>query len=72
MKIHGDANSGNCQDRQLTGRLRLVGHGVTMADIALLAYSHVAHEGGFDLASRPNLRAWIARGENQLNLALAA
>jgi glutathione S-transferase len=59
-------------DRQLAGRPWLVGDGMTIADIALLAYSRVAHEGGFDLAPRPNLRAWIARGENQLNLALAA
>jgi glutathione S-transferase len=59
-------------DRQLTDRAWLVGDGMTVADIALLAYSRVAHEGGFDLASRPNLRAWIGRGETQLNLTMAA
>lgn len=59
-------------DRQLAGRAWLVGDDMTVADIALLAYSRVAHEGGFDLATRPNLRAWIGRSETQLNLALAA
>ena len=59
-------------DRQLAVREWLAGEGMTIADIALLAYSRVAHEGGFDLASRPNLRAWIGRGETQLNLTMAA
>jgi glutathione S-transferase len=59
-------------DRQLADRAWLVGEGMTIADIALLAYSRVAHEGGFVLASRPNLRAWIGRGETQLNLKMAA
>jgi glutathione S-transferase len=59
-------------DRQLTDRAWLVGEGMTIADIALLAYSRVAHEGGFDLGARPNLRAWIGRGETQLNLTMAA
>jgi glutathione S-transferase len=38
----------------------LVGDSLTIADIALLAYTRVAPEGGFDLATRPNVRAWIA------------
>jgi len=33
----------------------------TIADIALYAYTHVAHEGGLDLAHYPHLRAWLAR-----------
>ena len=32
-----------------------------IADIALYAYTHVAHEGGHDLAPYPSLRAWLAR-----------
>ena len=32
-----------------------------IADIALYAYTHVAHEGGFDLARYPNVRAWLER-----------
>jgi glutathione S-transferase len=33
----------------------------TIADVALYAYTHVAHEGGFDLSSRPAVRAWLDR-----------
>ncbi len=33
----------------------------TIADIALYAYSHVAHEGGIDLAPYPGVRDWLAR-----------
>jgi len=39
----------------------LVGSGPTLADIALYAYTHVAHEGGFDLAPYPEVRAWLDR-----------
>jgi glutathione S-transferase len=38
-----------------------VGDGMTLADIALYAYTHVAPEGGFDLGSYPAIRAWIDR-----------
>ena len=37
----------------------------TIADIALYAYTHVAHEGGFDLAPYPAVNAWLARVRNQ-------
>jgi glutathione S-transferase len=33
----------------------------TIADIALYAYTHVAEEGGHDLAPFANVRAWLAR-----------
>lgn len=46
----------------------LVGETPTIADIALLAYTRLAHEGGFDLSSRPGVRAWIARCEDALGL----
>ena len=36
-----------------------------IADIALYAYSHVAEEGGFDLADYPALRHWLTRVEAQ-------
>ena len=41
---------------------------MTIADVALLAYTRVAHEGGFDLASRPAVRAWVSRAEAALGL----
>lgn len=37
----------------------------SLADIALYAYTHVAHEGGFDLAPYPAIRAWCERVEKQ-------
>jgi glutathione S-transferase len=39
----------------------IVGPSLTLADIALYAYTHVAHEGGFDLAGYPAIGAWLAR-----------
>lgn len=44
----------------------LVGDTLTLSDIALVAYTRVAHEGGFDLSYRPAVRAWIARVEQTL------
>jgi glutathione S-transferase len=41
----------------------------SLADIALYAYTHVAHEGGFDLAPYPTIRAWCERVERQPNWA---
>ncbi len=38
-----------------------VGGRYSVADIALYAYTHVAHEGGFDLTGYPAVRAWIGR-----------
>jgi glutathione S-transferase len=37
----------------------------SIADIALYAYTHKAHEGGFSLVKYPNIREWLARVENQ-------
>ena len=33
----------------------------SIGDIALYAYTHVAHQGGFDLSGYPRIRAWIDR-----------
>ena len=38
-----------------------VGARLTIADIALYAYTHVADEGGFDLAIYPAVSAWLAQ-----------
>jgi len=37
----------------------------SIADIALFAYTHVAHEGGFPLDDFPNVRKWIERVKAQ-------
>jgi glutathione S-transferase len=39
----------------------VVGMQISLADIALYAYTHVAGEGGFDLAGYPAIRGWLDR-----------
>ena len=39
----------------------LAGDGMTVADIALYAYTHCADEGGFSLDGYPGIRAWLDR-----------
>lgn len=43
----------------------LVGNALTTADIALYAYTHVADEGGFDLADYGAIQRWLARVESE-------
>jgi glutathione S-transferase len=43
----------------------LVGSHLSVADISLYAYTHVAHEGGFELSGYPGIQAWLARIESQ-------
>ncbi|MBU1384941.1 MAG: glutathione S-transferase family protein [Alphaproteobacteria bacterium] len=50
-------------DEALAGADWLVGDGPTLADLALVAYTRVAHEGDFDLAAYPAVRRWIGRVE---------
>jgi len=46
-------------EQHLDGRAWFVSDGMTIADIALYAYTHVADEGGFDLEPYPSIRAWL-------------
>src|SRR3989338_6330792 len=48
-------------EQQLQRTPYLVGEQYSIADIALYAYTHVAHEGGFELDAYPAIRAWLAR-----------
>ena len=52
----------------LEGRAWLVGAAMTLADIALVAYTRMAADGGFDLEGRPHVRRWIAAVETTLGL----
>jgi glutathione S-transferase len=52
-------------ERQLARTPFLVDGAYTIADIALYAYTHVAHEGGYSLERHPAVRAWLARIEQQ-------
>jgi glutathione S-transferase len=48
-------------EKALTSRDWLVGKALSVADIALYAYTHVADEGGYDLAAFPAVSAWLKR-----------
>jgi glutathione S-transferase len=49
-----------------------VGATLSLADIALVAYTRWADQGGFDLARTPHVQDWISRVEQDLGLARAA
>jgi glutathione S-transferase len=55
-------------ERLLQGKSYFVGNRLSVADIALLPYTRLAHEGGFDLSTRPATREWIARCERDLRI----
>jgi glutathione S-transferase len=57
----GGAAALTLMERHLDGRDWFVGEAVSLADICLFAYTHVAHEGGFDLDLYPMIRAWLDR-----------
>lgn len=48
-------------NRHLAAHAFFCGADVTLADIALFPYTHVAEEGGFALGDYPHINAWIAR-----------
>jgi glutathione S-transferase len=55
-------------DEALTEGGFLVGEAVSLADVALVAYTRWAHEGGFDLAAYPAVKAWVGRVEAALSI----
>lgn len=55
-------------ETQLAMTPYLVGEALTLADIALVAYTRVAHEGGFDLSHYPAVKAWVGRVEAALGI----
>jgi len=61
QKREGGRKGLEALERGLTGKEFLVGDRYTVADISLYAYTHVAHEGGFDLEPHPWIRAWLQR-----------
>lgn len=52
----------------LGDRRFLVADALSLADISLVAYTRMAHQGGFDLADYPAVSRWIAQVERQLGL----
>jgi glutathione S-transferase len=48
-------------NEHLSARPYFVGGIITLADIALHAYTHVAEGGGFRLGDYPAVQAWLGR-----------
>jgi glutathione S-transferase len=55
-------------ERLLNGKRYFVGDQLSIADIVLVPYTRLAHEGGFDLTERAAVRAWIARCEQKVRI----
>jgi glutathione S-transferase len=55
-------------EHQLVATRFLVGDAISLADVALLAYTRVSHEGGFHLDGYAAVRRWIGESERSLGL----
>ena len=58
-KMAGGYAALDVMEKRLADHAWLAGDAFTVADIALYAYTHVAHEGGFDLEKYPAIRSWM-------------
>ena len=67
LLINGYAALQRMED-QLSENACIVGDNLTLADIALVAYTRVAHEGGYDLSPYPNVIKWIQQTEDALGI----
>ena len=68
QKVERGEKALDYMESQLAAGPFLVGSTLTIADIALLTYTRIAHEGGFNLSTRQNIRKWIAAAEQRLGL----
>jgi len=57
----GNAAALGVMERRLSAADWLANDAYSIADIALYAYTHVAHEGDFDLGGFAAVRRWIDR-----------
>jgi len=60
-KQEGGNKALSVMEAQLIKTPYLVGDKLTTADIALYGYTHVAHEGGFDISKYPAIQSWLGR-----------
>jgi glutathione S-transferase len=69
LQMPGKRQAGNAalklMDEHLNGREWFVGDSLTLADICLFAYTHVATEADFDLQRYPNVVRWMERMKGQ-------
>jgi glutathione S-transferase len=55
-------------DEHLEGRNYFVGNRLTLADVALVAYSRFSHQADIDLKHYSNVAAWVRRVETDLKI----
>jgi glutathione S-transferase len=60
-KFNGGLAALEAMERHLSGRDFFVTDAPTVADLALYAYTHVAHEGGFEMDRFTAIAAWLER-----------
>jgi glutathione S-transferase len=60
-RVKGGYAALDVMEKHLATRRFFVDERYGLADIALYAYTHVAHEGAFDLSAYPNVNAWMER-----------
>jgi glutathione S-transferase len=60
-RLKGGYRALDLMEAHLSERHFLVDERCSIAEISLFAYTHVAHEGGFDLSAYPMINGWIAR-----------
>jgi glutathione S-transferase len=66
------ANVLTLMNNHLAGAHYFVGEGLSLADVALVAYTRFAHDAGLDLGQYLNVRAWVRRVETDLGIEHAA
>ena len=67
VKQAGGYKALDVMERELSDNDFIANNTYSIADIALYAYTHVAHEGGFDLTNYPYINSWMLRVRNQRN-----
>ena len=60
-KQQGGHKALQVMEAQLQKTPYLVGKDLTTADVSLYGYTHVAHEGGFNLIEYPAIKKWLNR-----------
>ena len=64
-KQEGGHKALTVMENQLVKTPYLVGENLTIADISLYGYTHVAHEGGFDLSKYSAIQGWLYKINQQ-------
>jgi len=55
-------------NNHLAGRAYFVGENLSLADVALVAYTRFSHQAGLDLAQYPNVATWVRHIETDLSI----